>query len=111
MAFRIVDNVLFSFDDTEGIKDIHIPEGVKEFGILSFMNCTNLENVYIPDSVTYMGLTPFIGCNSLKSISVPNNLSISSEGIPEDCRIIERNSDNMNKYKMDIFNRVYKDNN
>ena len=51
MAFRIVDNVLFSFDDTEGIKDIHIPEGVKKIEDEIIRSDKSYGTVFIPSSV------------------------------------------------------------
>lgn len=103
-AFRIIDNILVKYDDTELIKEgyaprkiiipdgvigidstafygnglieeVVIPDSVTFIGFSAFQNCINLIKVNIPDSVTSIGSAAFMGCRDLTEITIPKSVS------------------------------------
>lgn len=58
------------------VKDLVIPEGVKEIKAGAFRNCTGLTSVIIPNSVTSIGEGAFANCTNMISISIPQTTQI-----------------------------------
>lgn len=61
--------------DPKIIKEVYIPEGIKEIGAGAFEECLNLESVVIPEGVTIIGYSAFRECESLSSIVVPDSVT------------------------------------
>lgn len=57
------------------IKNIDLPDGVKEIDRFAFLNCVSLESITIPDSVEKIGNIAFSHCRSLKSVTIPNSVT------------------------------------
>lgn len=87
-----------TFREKETLKSIIIPEGVIDFGMLTFCRsqnlesatlpngietlkyglfnfCTNLKEVNIPESVTNIEGTVFYNCDGLENIDIPENVT------------------------------------
>ncbi len=58
------------------VKDLIIPEGVKEIKAKTFSYCRSISSVYIPNSVTHIRENAFAGCINLVSISIPRTTKI-----------------------------------
>ena len=58
----------------EIIRDLIIPEGVKEIKTLAFHGYKGLSSVHIPNSVTTIGKEAFQSCSGLYSISIPESV-------------------------------------
>ena len=58
-----IDDMSFYFSN---IKNLSIPDSVKEIGYGAFGYCHNLESVYLSISVEKIGYGAFIDCNNLK---------------------------------------------
>ncbi len=65
----------FAFRDCESLRNITIPDSLKEIGVWSFGYCTSLTSVTIPDSVTSIGSHAFYGCESLRNITIPDSVT------------------------------------
>ena len=63
-----------AFKDCTNLKSITIPDSVKSIDIFAFENCTSLTNVTIPDSVINIGALAFCNCASLKSVIIGNSV-------------------------------------
>lgn len=62
----------FAFSQCEQLKNVNIPNSVKEIGKYAFEK-TALEKIVIPDSVITLGWGTFSECKNLVDISLPNN--------------------------------------
>ena len=62
----------FAFSQCEQLKNVNIPNSVKEIGTYAFEK-TALEKIVIPDSVITLGWGTFSECKNLVDISLPNN--------------------------------------
>ena len=62
-----------------GLKEIHIPEGVREIQPWTFYNCSLLKKVILPCSVTKIGESAFNGCDSLATIVIPGKIDCIGE--------------------------------
>ena len=56
------------------IKNIIVPDSVKEIEYFSFYNCKNLKSIIIPDSVKYIEKYLFAYCINLTSINIPDSV-------------------------------------
>ena len=66
----ITDIAIRAFSYCQALKEISIPNCVKNLAGTSFYCCYNLEKVTIPASVTWIGSYAFSGCSGLKEIVV-----------------------------------------
>jgi len=64
-----------AFQDCKSLKNITLPNGIKQIGFAAFLSCSNLENVYIPDSLTVIGESAFSNCTSLNKINIPRGIT------------------------------------
>lgn len=76
---------ILSQDILNKIKNIDLPDGVKEIDRFAFLNCASLESITIPDSVEKIGNTAFSHCRSLKSVTIPNSVTTIGNYIFSDC--------------------------
>ena len=56
-----------------GLKEVKIPDSVKEMGIRTFYNCTKLEKVEVGSGVTEIPEFAFYCCESLKEVILSDN--------------------------------------
>lgn len=61
--------------DGELVRDLVIPDGVKEIKKLAFHGCSQLYTVSIPSSVITIGREAFHGCKGLASITIPQTVT------------------------------------
>lgn len=66
-ALQIIGTASFAYS---GVKDIKLPEGIKEIKQQAFDNCKNLTTIGIPTSVTKIETGTFNMCENLKAINV-----------------------------------------
>ena len=64
---------LYNSDGFE-IRELTIPEGVKEINDRTFINCKSLISLTLPDNLLSIGYEAFYGCTNLKDISMPNTV-------------------------------------
>lgn len=72
----------FSFGEIR-IKELCIPEGVKEIGEWAFRSCPYLEKITLPSTLSTLGTYVFAQCYSLQSCDIPANCQITK--IPDHC--------------------------
>ena len=56
------------------VKEINLPDGLKEIGDFSFVLCSNLKAITIPESVNTIGKSAFEGCSKLSKITIPASI-------------------------------------
>lgn len=71
------------------LKNVIIPDTVKEIDWFAFYHCENLEKIVIPDSVKTIGNHSFAGCYSLKSVNLPKSLQVIPSGAFQYCKALE----------------------
>jgi|GEM_PF-1518306 len=73
----VVDNWYWDlYINNVKVKDLIIPEGVKEIKAKTFSYCRSISSVYIPNSVTHIRESAFEKCTNLVSISIPRTTKI-----------------------------------
>ena len=107
-ATIICDN---AFQSQNNLKEILIPNSVKEIGDYAFNGCSNLAFITVPESVTTIGESAFNscglrqfnllspidtipanmlnGCRKLESISIPKSVNYVSRGAFSGCSSVE----------------------
>ena len=73
-----------AFDNMTNLKEIILPETVKEIGNRAFQNDINLKNIVIPDGVTSISRNAFAG-SGLTSFTCPKNLEMIEGWVFDDC--------------------------
>ena len=58
--------------NSEGIKNLNIPNTVYSIGDKAFINCKSLTTISIPTTVKYIGKYAFQGCDELKFVLLTN---------------------------------------
>ena len=69
---KIIHN---AFSGMNSLKEVVIPNTIKEIGEGAFRNCSSLTSITIPDSVTSIGGSAFHYCSSLTSVTIPNSVT------------------------------------
>ena len=83
----IADN---TFDNCTNLKNILIPDGVKNIGEYAFQNCMSLTDLNIPKSVDNLGEYTFAsGCSSLKEIIILDGTTTIGDAAFANCSSIE----------------------
>ena len=59
-----------AFSESDVLKKVTVPEGIKQIGSMAFSNCPNLENVILPQSIEFIGSYAFSKCGKIKSINL-----------------------------------------
>ncbi|MBE6609954.1 MAG: leucine-rich repeat domain-containing protein [Ruminococcaceae bacterium] len=97
LAFKMVDNALYSKDGTTLYKyyfnmkseeRFEIPAGVKTIGSAAFKNATALKNVVIPGTVETIGNNAFEG-SGLTSIVIPEGVTTIGQSAFYICAALE----------------------
>ena len=92
----------YAFNYCDSLKDVTVPDGIKNIGDNSFSYCWNLMSITLPDSVLCIGDYAFYNCEKLESITLPKNLISIGESAFIDCKfrdiIIPPNVTNIENY-------------
>ena len=67
MALRKIGSQAFY---QTALKELELPDGLREIGDSAFLKCNNLESVKIPESVKRIGKWAFHGCHRLKVVEI-----------------------------------------
>ncbi len=71
----------YAFRDTQSLKSVHFPAGLKRIGRFAFFNCDVLTEADIPEGVTEIGDQAFSDCDSLSSVRVPASVTTMGSGV------------------------------
>lgn len=63
-----------AFYDCKKLKEITMPDGVKNIGDEAFSGCTSLKSITIPSSVISIGSRAFSSCYSLDSVEFKGSI-------------------------------------
>ncbi len=87
------------------MRELKVPEGVKEIRKDAFKNCRQLKRVTLPQSLTSISSFAFAGCKELEQIKLPENLTQLGEAVFMDCRALQnmRIPDGVTEIKRDAF--------
>lgn len=69
----------FTAEEKKLIRELVIPEGVKNIGAYAFAGCSNLRNITLPDSLKEIEDRVFEGCRKLRNIVLPDNLTYTGQ--------------------------------
>lgn len=93
----------YSFNENENLKEIVIPENIKEIGYAAFAHCTALEYIELPQSLTRINDNAFYSCSSLKDIKISKNISAIGNLVFDSCSSLENITvDTENNYFSDL---------
>ncbi len=72
---NVVSIDMGAFENCTELKEITIPNTVREIGDRAFYGCTGLTDVVIPESVSKIGDSAFYGCTNMKKLSILGSIS------------------------------------
>lgn len=78
-----------SFIGMTSLEKVNIPEGVKKIGVNAFANCTNLKNITIPSSVVEISGRAFY-MTGLTEITIPSSVKKIGSHAFELCKNLEK---------------------
>ena len=70
----------YAFYENGRVKEIDIPNSIKDIGLKAFYSCGRLENIKIPKSITYIESETFAECNALKYIAFDHDCELTIIG-------------------------------
>lgn len=62
-----------AFENCSDLESIEFPEGLERIGHWAFVSCKSLTHIELPDGLTTMGYRVFIWCSNLESTTIPKN--------------------------------------
>ena len=71
----LVVSLTSAFADKTFLKNILLPEEIKEISSSMFSGCTSLQMVEIPSHITIIGDYAFKDCSSIESITIPSSVT------------------------------------
>lgn len=83
----VIDN--FSFSDSEYLKRVVVPPGVRNIRGKAFLDCHSLESIELPEGLEIIEYSAF-GNTALKSVRLPKSLREIGERAFRSCRELER---------------------
>lgn len=95
------------YRNNSALKEIIIPEGVKEIGKRAFAGCYSLEKIVFPSTLEEIGQEAFKSCIELKQIVIPNNVKKIGLQAFEWCSSLEHVEigENVKEIKFNAFNK------
>ncbi len=78
---KISDSAFFN----SSLKEIIVPDSVKEIGDSAFFQCRNLESVRLPDGLQALEDTLFSNCTGLKNVNIPDSVKSINYGAFHGC--------------------------
>ena len=88
--YTVVSVGAAAFRENNTLKELEIPETVKEIKDCAFENCKTLEKIQIPGSVLKIGNSAFSGCRGLTDISIDDGLAELGEYAFSECTSLEK---------------------
>lgn len=76
-------------DMVPGIKNVIIPETVRNISLYTFVGFTDLQSIKIPDQVKQIDNSTFYGCKNLKKVEFPASLEKMSMDAFEQCDALD----------------------
>lgn len=85
----ITDIPNYMFYNCTALKNVSLPEGIKNIGVSSFSGCGALAEIELPNSLLTLGEYAFYSCNALQSIVIPNKVRYVQTGTFQYCSELE----------------------
>lgn len=79
----------YAFDNLKQIKEVIIPEGVKEIGEWAF-NFSSIETIIIPSSMEKIGENAFYYCNNLRNVIIKDGVKSLGIGMFSRCKKLNK---------------------
>ncbi len=70
-----------SFMDCTKLKEVTLPDSLRELGTDSFSGCSALTEIKLPKNLSYMMGSAFSYCTSLKEISIPDGVELRTASV------------------------------
>jgi hypothetical protein len=67
---------LLAFSDAKCLKNVRLPEGLKDLNPGVFAGCVSLEEIELPEGLKYIQGKAFMNCANLKRIALPKSLIV-----------------------------------
>lgn len=75
----------YAFDDCTALTSINIPSSIKSIGNSAFFDCTRLKSVTFSENLESIGEGAFYNCSALESLSLPDSLNLVGEYVFGNC--------------------------
>ena len=86
----VVEIAKEAFGEHMMLKEINLPDTVKEIESFAFYKCKSLRRIHLSASLKYIGVSVFYGCTSLEKINLPDSVEIICGSAFCDCKSLTR---------------------
>lgn len=77
------------FKNSQAVREIVLPESVREIKEAAFQDCTALESINLPNTISSIGKGAFYYCRALKRVRLPSSMTVISESLFSGCISLE----------------------
>lgn len=93
-----------AFNGDKMVKQVLLPDTVKEINESAFYHCINLRKIDLPNAIETLGVSAFCGCKKLKTVTLPPSLkNISREAFALCDELLDINLENVKLIDSEAF--------
>ena len=79
-----------AFDGCRKLENVELPKGLKEIGLSAFAECRSITSIELPDGLKEIADDAFYGCDSLQEIEIPNSVTKMGWEVFADCENLKK---------------------
>ena len=86
VTYTVTSIKAYAFSKCSTLKNVHMPNSIKELDKSIFCFCSNLNSVKLSENIKSLPSTLFMDCENLLSISIPSSVSELGESVFGNCK-------------------------